>query len=81
VLLAVVRDRPYADVAATLDIPVGTVKSRCTTPCAAHARPPVSFTRIPITRRAIQHCHVEPRGGLTVYSCNGLHTPVHQEEK
>jgi len=20
-------------------------------------------------------------GGLTVYSCNGLHTPVHQEEK
>jgi RNA polymerase sigma-70 factor, ECF subfamily len=28
VLLAVVRDRPYADVAADLDIPVGTVKSR-----------------------------------------------------
>jgi RNA polymerase sigma-70 factor (ECF subfamily) len=28
VLLAVMRDRPYSDVAATLDIPVGTVKSR-----------------------------------------------------
>jgi RNA polymerase sigma-70 factor (ECF subfamily) len=28
VLHAVVRDRPYADVAADLDIPVGTVKSR-----------------------------------------------------
>jgi RNA polymerase sigma-70 factor (ECF subfamily) len=28
VLLAVVRDRPYVDVAADLDIPVGTVKSR-----------------------------------------------------
>jgi RNA polymerase sigma-70 factor (ECF subfamily) len=28
VLLAVVRDRPYADVAAALDIPLGTVKSR-----------------------------------------------------
>ena len=28
VLLAVLRDRPYADVAAALDIPVGTVKSR-----------------------------------------------------
>jgi RNA polymerase sigma-70 factor (ECF subfamily) len=28
VLLAVVRDRPYADVAVALDIPVGTVKSR-----------------------------------------------------
>ena len=28
VLLAVVRDRPYADIAATLDSPVGTVKSR-----------------------------------------------------
>jgi RNA polymerase sigma-70 factor (ECF subfamily) len=28
VLLAVLRDRPYVDVAATLDIPVGTVKSR-----------------------------------------------------
>ena len=28
VLLTVVRDRPYADVAAELDIPVGTVKSR-----------------------------------------------------
>jgi RNA polymerase sigma-70 factor, ECF subfamily len=28
VLLAVMRDRPYNDVAATLDIPVGTVKSR-----------------------------------------------------
>jgi DNA-directed RNA polymerase specialized sigma24 family protein len=28
VLLAVVRDRPYADVAAALDIPVGTVKRR-----------------------------------------------------
>jgi RNA polymerase sigma-70 factor (ECF subfamily) len=28
VLHAVVRDRPYADVAAELDIPVGTVKSR-----------------------------------------------------
>jgi RNA polymerase sigma-70 factor (ECF subfamily) len=28
VLLAVVRDRPYADVAAALGIPVGTVKSR-----------------------------------------------------
>ena len=28
VLLAVMRDRPYTDVAAALDIPVGTVKSR-----------------------------------------------------
>jgi RNA polymerase sigma-70 factor (ECF subfamily) len=28
VLLAVVRDRPYADVAAELDIPLDTVKSR-----------------------------------------------------
>jgi RNA polymerase sigma-70 factor (ECF subfamily) len=28
VLLAVMRDRPYSDVAAALDIPVGTVKSR-----------------------------------------------------
>ena len=78
VLLAVVRDRPYADVAAALDIPVGTVKSR-----VHHA--------LRGMRRSLGHpASISPSrptpsrsnraGGLTVLSSNGQHMPVHQEE-
>ena len=60
VLLAVVRDRPYADVAAALDIPVGTVKSRVHHALRGMRRSlghPSLVTRIPITRRAISTAH------------------------
>ena len=57
VLLAVVRDRPYADVAAALDIPVGTVKSRVHHALRGMRRSlgHPSLDRLPISTRD-QHC-------------------------
>ena len=78
VLLAVVRDRPYADVAAALDIPVGTVKSRVHHALRGMRRSlgiRVSTAPVSTGSAAIEPCWQPDR----VFS-NGQHMPVHQEE-
>jgi hypothetical protein len=85
VLLAVVRDRPYADVAVRTRHPGGHGEEPRAPRPARHApqpgppQPRSSASRSPDARSALPRSN--RAGGVTVYSCDGLHTPVHQEEK